>query len=190
MAMLRMSLTLASIGMVVVSDATADTYLPTDIGWEWTYSGLWEGAPTSDTQRIVGVASVLGREVVVKRSFEGAADLYYSVSPAGDVLFHGAAGVGFSFYLDPPVVEMRGDAVPGDSWVTSSQSYCDPAGEVPFGPVTDYPVDMLDVEMVSVPAGDFVAAKVTILGYQTCAGQWVTSASGRLTTTRGLLGYA
>lgn len=166
--------------LISASPGTAAPYYPLETGWLWTF--VRNDGATIDYE-IVGQTTILGREVFIRRRLDYQWEEYVSETPDGDVLWHGASGVGSAVYLDPPVVTLKGGAQPGSTWVTSAQSYCDPEGLVPFGPVRDYYVEALAIEDISVPAGQFVALKKTGLVILACsdevhrvaAGIWIPS---------------
>ena len=152
---LTVVMSLSALTALVLAD---NPYHPLDVGWQWTYV---IGSDNTYSREVVESTIVLGRKVFVLRYHEASSDDYMSVSMSGDLLWHGVRGSSSSVYLDPPIVILKAGAKPGDSWVTSSQAYCDPEGAEPLGAVVDYPVEVLALEEISVPAGVYMALKRT-----------------------------
>jgi len=57
---------------------------------------------------------------------------YYSISPAGDLWFHGAQNNGFMSHTTPPVRMLRANPRPGEAWVDSVLFESFLPGMVPF----------------------------------------------------------
>ena len=57
---------------------------------------------------------------------------YYSISPAGDLWFHGAQNNGFMSHTTPPMRLLRADPRPGDAWIDSVLFESFLPGMVPF----------------------------------------------------------
>ena len=132
-------------------------YFPLAVGWEWTFEGA---SGVISSHEVVGQTSILGHTVFEMRLSSSAGEQYYSLSPDGDVLWHGSASESHGTYWDPPVVIIKAGALPGESWTTMSQAYCDPGGAEPSGPLRDHERSAVAFEEISVPAGRFMALKI------------------------------
>ncbi len=156
--------------LLIFSDLTyaGNPYYPLQVGWQWSHVN---DAGSVSTREIVGTTTIIGHEVFIMRHPAILVDAYYSTNSSGDLLYHGSAGPTYASYYDPPLVLILSGASPGVSWISSCQTYCDPEGRVPNGPIRDYRREIVAYEEISVPAGQFLALKIQGTSIVGCSGE-------------------
>lgn len=165
--------TIALSFVLVATPSVAQDYFPLDAGLQWAY--IQPAAPAADLfVSIDGPALFEGRSTTARTSTVSAfgesssGTAYWSSSGTGELLLHGHAGtssqgiVGADLYT-PPRVILPTSLVQGATWGGDTQvdHYEDGVLVVSYTDPYTVEVGPLD-EVVSVPGGEFTAARITV----------------------------
>jgi hypothetical protein len=160
----RIAVVFALACSVLAAGASAQTYLPLEVGTRWIY-----GSPDGldrDTIVVVGPAVFDGLEVVEFRyqGLDAGLSNFWTVDSDGSVLLHGfdRPAESFAIHYIPPIRMVPAPVLQGQTWRDTVDGHCVRPGCYSGDTTTIFISTVTGIEPHTVPAGTFTAAAVEL----------------------------